>query len=74
MYEVDKRTRLFTDAITDAEVEELTRFCTKIVLEGHTDLQHPAFRAWVEAVGTTKKDELFDYLTLFPQFTYKVLW
>lgn len=67
MYVVDPRTLMFTDEITDDEVEELTQFCTKIVLEGHKDCFHPAFRAWVEAAGISPNQELLHYATAFPQ-------
>lgn len=66
-YVVDPRTLMFTDEITEDELEELTRYCTKIVLEGHRDLQHPAFRAWIDAAKYNENQELLVYATAFPQ-------
>jgi hypothetical protein len=76
-YVVDPRTLLFTDEITQDELDELQTFCTKLVLEGYVDTEHPAFRAWwgvvqsvqgrdPSAVGEEQR-MMVNYVTAFPQ-------
>ncbi len=68
MYKVDPKTLLFTNLDNDREeAHELYLFCRRIVLEGHTNLQHPAFRAWSNAAEYDERQALLVYATAFPQ-------
>jgi hypothetical protein len=48
-YEVDSTTLLFKPYMNHEEMQELKDLCRNIVLEGYTDMGHPAYVAWLEA-------------------------
>ena len=57
---------LFID-LTDTEAKELGAFCERLVVEGHTDIEHPAFVAWCKAANFDERQVLLVYSTAFPQ-------
>ena len=77
MYVVDPRTLLFTDEITQDELDDLQTLCTRLVLEGHVDTGHPAFRVWWSVAQVAQgldpnpagqeQKMMVNYVTAFPQ-------
>lgn len=66
-FEVDKKTLLFTNALTWEEARELAKFAERIVIEGYVDGDHPAFKAWSTVAEYDSRQKLLVYSTAFPQ-------
>ena len=65
-FNVDPKTLLFVD-LTEGEARDLATFVTDLVLNGHTNMQHPAFKSWYEAHGLRPGQDILVYSTSFPQ-------